>query len=299
MRRIDSDVGSHQVRDTTNQPVTPRSSKRCQAEAWSFLLATEWRMPCASRRFTTSRTACVVQLALTKPLDVSVGDQADSEAEEGLMDVGASFPADPQAAEAVRPGDRVLDAPAESVQAGAVRLSPFGDHRTDPPLPQERAVLVVVVAAVREELVGAPSRPADGSRHRRNLVQQGQELGDVVAVSAGQRHRERDPLAVGDDVVLAARACAVDRAGSALGPLRGALTWEESITARVQSSWFFDQAAGRRRHVMPDPNPSSWGRYSHWIPVCRTKRIPHIACRSGTRGRPSTCSAADRAATAR
>ncbi|CAM5669109.1 hypothetical protein STENM223S_09884 [Streptomyces tendae] len=38
---------------------------------------------------------------------------------------------------------------------------------------------------------------------------------------------------------------------------------------------------------MPEPKPSSWGRYSHWMPVCRTKRIPHRAWRSGTRGLPS------------
>ncbi|KQW06929.1 hypothetical protein ASD08_04885 [Streptomyces sp. Root369] len=198
----------------------------------------------------------------------------------------------------------------------------------------------MVVAAVREEHVGPSARSADdsghcrdlveqgqelgdvvaiaaGQRHRerdalavgddRDLVEQGQELGDVVAIAAGQRHRERDALAVGDDVVLAARACTVDRAGSAFGPLRAARTWEESITARDQSSWFFDrssfssswcswsqtpasfQAARRRQQVMPEPKPSSWGRYSHWMPVCSTKRMPHRACRSGTRGLPSTC----------
>ena len=88
-------------------------------------------------------------------------------------------------------------------------------------------------------------------------------------VAAGQRHRERDALAVGDDVVLAARACAVDRAGSAFGPRRAARTWEESITALDQSSWFFERslfssswwswsqtpasfhAASRRQQVMP------------------------------------------------
>jgi hypothetical protein len=72
-------------------------------------------------------------------------------------------------------------------------------------------------------------------------------LGDVVAVAAGQRHRERDALAVGDEVVLAARACAVDRAGSAFGPRRAARTWEESITARDQSSWFFERSPRRAR----------------------------------------------------
>ncbi|MDQ1007816.1 hypothetical protein QFZ82_002301 [Streptomyces sp. V4I23] len=26
---------------------------------------------------------------------------------------------------------------------------------------------------------------------------------------------------------------------------------------------------------MPEPKPSSWGRYSHWMQVCSTNRIPH------------------------
>jgi hypothetical protein len=181
-------------------------------------------------------------LALTKPLDVSVGDQAYGEAEECLVDVVASFPPHAKAAEAVQPGDRPLDDPTECAQTGAVRLASFGDHRPDPALSQESTVLVVVVAAVGEEHVGPPARPADLPRDRWDLVQQGQQLRDVVAIAAGQRHRERDPLAVGDDVVFAARPCAVDRAGSAFGPLRAARTWEESITARDQSSWFFDRS---------------------------------------------------------
>ena len=36
-------------------------------------------------------------------------------------------------------------------------------------------------------------------------------------------------------------------------------------------------AASRRQQVMPEPNPSSYGRCSHWIPVCRTNTIPHKA----------------------
>lgn len=46
------------------------------------------------------------------------------------------------------------------------------------------------------------------------------------------------------------------------------------------------QALRRRQQVMPEPKPSSWGRYSHWMPVCSTNKIPHKAWRSGTRGRP-------------
>jgi hypothetical protein len=61
---------------------------------------------------------------------------------------------------------------------------------------------------------------------------------------------------------------------------------EESITARDQSSCFAGRgffgrtrcgfsrtpvsfhAARRRRHVVPEPKPSSWGRHSHWVPQC-------------------------------
>ena len=237
---------------------------------------------------------------------MSVGDQAGGEAEEGFVDVVAPFPADPKSAEAMQPGDRPFGHPAEDAQAGAVRLAAFGDHRADATLPQQSAVLVVVVAPVGEQCVRPSARPADTTGNWRDLVYQGQQLDDVVAVPAGQRHRERDALRVGENVVLAARPCAVDRAGSAFGPRRAALTWEESITARDQSSLFADRsffssttcswshtpasfhAARRRQHVMPDPKPSSCGKYSHWMPVCSTNRIPHRACRSGTLGRPET-----------
>ncbi len=42
------------------------------------------------------------------------------------------------------------------------------------------------------------------------------------------------------------------------------------------------------QQVKPEPKPNSCGRDPHWLPVCSTNRIPHRACRSGTRGRPST-----------
>ncbi|GAX56576.1 hypothetical protein SO3561_08144 [Streptomyces olivochromogenes] len=224
-------------------------------------------------------------LVLTKPLYVAVGDEADGESEECFVDVVTPFPADAQAAKVVQPGDRAPDDVAEDAQAGAVWL---------------------VVAAVGQQCVGASARSADQAGDRRDLVEQGQELGDIVVISAGQRCRERDALPVDDDVVLAARTSAVDRAGSAFGPRRAALTWEESITALDQSSLSFDrslsssstcnwpqtlasfQAASRRQQVIPEPKPNSCGRYSRWMPVCSTNRIPHSACRSGTQGLPST-----------
>ncbi|KAF3470043.1 hypothetical protein GL259_00635 [Streptomyces sp. Tu 3180] len=52
------------------------------------------------------------------------------------MDVVESFPANAQTAEAVEPGDRPLDDPAEGAQASALGLLSLGDHRSDTPLTQ-------------------------------------------------------------------------------------------------------------------------------------------------------------------
>jgi hypothetical protein len=88
------------------------------------------------------------------------------------------------------------------------------DQRFDPALPDEPAVLVVVVAAIGDDAVGAAPRPTDVSTHRRHSIQQREQLGDVVAVGAGERPGKRQPAAVYEEMLLAATAAAVDRAGT-------------------------------------------------------------------------------------
>jgi hypothetical protein len=69
-------------------------------------------------------------------------------------------------------------------------------------------------------------------------LNEGYELGDVVAVPAGQRRRKRDAVRLGDQVVLGARPGAVDRARARFRAAHPdtARTWELSIIARYQSS---------------------------------------------------------------
>ncbi len=138
----------------------------------------------------------------------------------------------------MQPGVGVLDDPPVNSEPGSMKDAATGDHRFDALRPDEAAVLVVVVAAIAEQGVRAPSRASGQARDRRNFREQGHQLGDVVAVAAGQRHRERDALPVGQDVVFAAWTCTADRARSAFGRRRAARTWLESITARDQSSCF-------------------------------------------------------------
>jgi hypothetical protein len=160
-------------------------------------------------------------------------------------------------------------------QAGAVGLASTGYPRPDSFGAYCRAVLVVVVGPVSEQLVGPLAWPAaDGW----DLADQRQQFGDVVAVAAGQGCTQRDAGALGQDVVLRARPGAVDRARTAFGPRRAARTWEESITALDQPrlpapcssarrsscscchtpAWF--HSSRRRQQVIPNPNPSSWGK---------------------------------------
>ena len=46
------------------------------------------------------------------------------------------------------------------------------------------------------------------------------------------------------------------------------------------------QSRKRRQQVMPEPQPTSCGRYSQRMPVFSTNRMPVKTARSGTRGRP-------------
>ena len=128
------------------------------------------------------------------------------------MDVGAAVGADLESATGVEPGEGAFDDPAVAAQAGAVPALAARDHWLDASLPDKPPVLVVVVAAVGEQTVGPSARPADATTHGRHPVDQRDELRDVVAVAAGERPGQRDATAVYEEVVLAARAAAVDGA---------------------------------------------------------------------------------------
>ena len=118
--------------------------------------------------------------------------------------VGVAFVAGSEAAEVVEVGEGAFDDPALAAQAGAVRDAAFGDHGFDAAGPEQPAVLVEVIAAVGQDEVGLGPGSTDlaGDRPGAQLVKQRDQLGDVVAVSAGQRDGERDAAGVDEQVVL-------------------------------------------------------------------------------------------------
>jgi len=74
--------------------------------------------------------------------------------------------------------EAALHDPALAAQAGAMRDASASDDGLDAALPEQPAVLVVVVAAIGEHDVGLLARPADLAGHRPGVqvIQQRQQL---------------------------------------------------------------------------------------------------------------------------
>jgi hypothetical protein len=99
------------------------------------------------------------------------------------VEVVSAVGADKEAASVVEPGEGALDHPAVAAQPGAVVGVAASDQRFDAALPEETAVLVVVVAAVGDQCPGLC-----GVRLLRALPERG--LDHVV--THWQDDRERD-----------------------------------------------------------------------------------------------------------
>jgi hypothetical protein len=110
---------------------------------------------------------------------------------EGEVLIRVTLPAGAKPSELVQPGEGALHDPALGAKAGAVLLATPGDQRLDAAGSQLAAVLVVVIASVGEQTIGATAGTADPAGDRRDAVDQWEELGDVVAITARQRDRQR------------------------------------------------------------------------------------------------------------
>ena len=133
------------------------------------------------------------------------------------MDFVASVVADEQPLEVMQVGEGALDDPADAAEPGAVHGLAAGDLRADPAPAQLAPVLVVVVAAIRADTIGAASWSPRLAAHRRHTVNQRQQLGDVVSVAPRHRPGKRDPARVYEKVMLGAGSGSINRARARLG----------------------------------------------------------------------------------
>jgi len=162
-----------------------------------------------------------------------------------------------------------------------------------------------IIPAVPLDQARFARRAPRPSTQRRNGIDQGQQLGDVVPVGGGQSDDERDPLRVREEMVFAPRLAAIGWVRSSFFPPRSARTDELSTTARAKSNWprrrssasstswmrchtpACCQATNRRQQTVPDPQPISRGNMFHGIPLRRTNRMPVRTARSGIGLRPA------------
>lgn len=79
-----------------------------------------------------------------------------------------------------------------------------------PRLHSMRRLLVEVVAPVGIQPPGLAAGTSPETSERRDGVEQGQALGDVVPVATGERDGERGSVTVDNQVVLGAAAGAID-----------------------------------------------------------------------------------------
>ena len=134
------------------------------------------------------------------------------------MDLVAAVVADQQSLEVVQPSEGAFDDPAAAAETGAMFGLAAGDVGADAAPTQFAPVLVVVVATVGDHALGSLARSADLAAHLRHPLDERDELGDVVAVAAGNRPGEWDTGAVYEKVMLGTGSGSINRAR----PRRGA-----------------------------------------------------------------------------
>ena len=133
------------------------------------------------------------------------------------MHLGSTVVADEESAALVQPGEGALDHPAFAPEPRAVLGLAARDHRLDATRPELAAMALGVIAAVGNESLRTPPRPADTAAHCRDGVDEREQLGDVVAVAASEPPGQWQPGAVGQEMVLGARTAPVDRARTRFG----------------------------------------------------------------------------------
>ncbi len=227
-----------------------------------------------------------------------------SDRQESIVNIIASFIADAKATILMQPRQRTLHNPSVPPKATSMVGPSFSQERFDDLSPKLSPVRLAVIRSIPQHRNRTSKRPAHLACNRRDGLDQGQQLGHVVPIGSRQSHSQGDAVRVRHQMMFRAFFPAIRGVGTGLGPPKTARTEAESTTAREKSSWSarrnwlsktrwilshtpaFCQSRRRRQQVMPEPQPISWGRSSHAMPVLSTKRMPVRTARSSRGLRP-------------
>ncbi len=163
-------------------------------------------------------------------------NQGTGKLNEGEMIFRSALPPDPQCAKIVVPAVGSFDDPSPrllaSNRAGESGLSPAPNVWPDAASARLAFGLLVVVPFVQAEVLrtSGPSRCT-----QRNRVERPSDHMHVVGIGPRERNRQRDTLAVGQDVAFCAEFCAIGRIGTREIPPFGALTLALSSDAQSHS----------------------------------------------------------------
>jgi hypothetical protein len=221
------------------------------------------------------------------------------------MDVSSAFVTGGEpSVGAVQPREAALDNPAIPSELLLGLDAATRDARGDAAYRAAGATEDVVVGLVGVKLGGAKARSAPASSDRRDPIEHRLQMIALVGVRRREVDGERNAVAIDDQMLLGAELSTVRRVRPRRFAPPFARTLEASRLARVQSIRLAlpssssrtrcsrshtpqtCQSRSLRQQVMPLPHPSSWGRYSHPIPVRSTNKMPVSAARSSTGGRP-------------
>jgi len=220
------------------------------------------------------------------------------------MNIGATFIADTQPTILEEPRNRALNHPAMHPQAAAVWCPTPGQKRKDASVTQLTPVRLRIVGSVPLDTIRTSPGPSHFARDRGDGIDQRQQLRDVVAIGSRDLDGQGNALGIRDQMMLGARFGSVRGIRAGLGPPKTARIESESTKAREKSIWSAPRSSSnktrwtwlqtpascqsrrRRQQVMPLPQPISWGRSSHWMPVLRTNKMPVNTARLGRGFRP-------------
>lgn len=220
------------------------------------------------------------------------------------MDILAPLITHAQSSIAVDPPKSSFDHPSMSAKALARIEHVTRDPRLDTSRLQVPFGARRTIGLVSMQLGGTSTRPAALPCHSRDRFNHLLGNRDLVGVCCRCSDHKRDSLGVDHKMALRARFAAIRRIRAGCWAPFNALTVEASRLARLQSIWSalcsrskrtwwsrsqtpaLVQSRSRRQHVIPLPNPNSWGSISHGIPVLSTNRMPLNASRFPTAGRP-------------